>query len=377
MLSDEVNRLILMMGQKLRAEIAKHIRKDPRLLPLPPYSFLSSAHAYLTFPTTIKRILRRKAPEEIAAESRRLGSETSPALIWSIGYYFLIGREILLEHKMLTPASDKEQISLVLDFWRRLSSTHRGDGKYDSSEAGGINPFLPSTSVSNLYRLLVPVDTGIRRTLERFLLTLESYSLLLHGDSRVGLSDSGPYLLSADRVMVVRNYTGLRGNAYPWKEVATDFPYSSCALAFTFDPADFQSLEVSDWAALSTDPPDYAAQIREMALVQVEGRVLTSLPFTQMDWMLHIAQKTSLQLSAWFSQLEPGEQIIEGVKPSAWVLRPLAREVGVEPEMDWDISQEALRFAASLYHAGEERDRQWFLQRFLAPGRTSAFTPLE
>lgn len=376
MLSDEVNHLILRMGVKLRGEIAKHMGDDPRLLPLHPHSLLSSAHAYLTFPAVIEKILRCKAPEEIAAESRRLGSEISPALIWSVGYYFLIGREVLLEHKVLTPADGREQTSLVLDFWRRLSSTHRGDGKCDSSEAGGINPFLPSANVSTLYRLLVPVDAGIRRALGRFLLTLESYSLLLYRDSRVGLSDSGPYLLSADRVMVVRSYVGLKGEAYPWKKEAADFPYTACALAFTLDPADFQSLEVSDWATLFTDPPNYADWIREVALVRSDNRELASLSLTQMEWILRIAQKTSPKLSAWFSHLDPRQRIIEGAKPYAWGLRPLAEAAGVGNEVDWDISAEALRLAF-MCEAGKERSPQWLVQRFLVPGRTGAFTPLE
>ena len=377
MLPDEISYLVLRMGAKLREEIAKHIGDDPRLLPLHSYSFLSSAHAYLTFPAVIEKILRRKAPEEIAAKSKQLGSEISPALIWSLGYYFLMGREVLLEHKVLTPTDGREQISLVLDFWRRLSSAHRGDGKYDNSEAGGINPFLPGASVSTLYPLLIPVDAGIRRVLERFFSTLESYSLRLHSDSRLGLSDSGPYLLSVDRVMVVRHYVGLKSDTYPWKEAAADFPYTSCALAFTLDPVDFYRLEISDWATLFTDPPNYTDRIREVALVRVEGQKLTPLPFTQMEWILRAAQKISPKLSAWFSSLDPRQRIIEGTKPSAWVLRPLARKVGVETEIDWNISREALGLATPLWEAGEERGRQWFIQRFLAPGGSSAFTPLE
>ena len=372
----EVNHLILRMGVKWRGQMVEHIGNDPRLLPLHQYSFLSSVHAYLTFPAVIKKILRRKAPEEMAAEGRRLGSEISPTLIWSVGYYFLIGREVLLDRRAIAPANDREQIALVLDFWRRLSSTHRGDGKSDNSEAGGTNPFLPSADVSTLYRLLVPVDAGIRRALKRFLLALESYSLLLHSDSRVGLSDSGPYLLSANRVMVVRDYVGLKGEAYPWKEATADFPYTACTLAFTLDPADFQSLGVSDWATLFTDPPDYADRVREMALVRRDDQELTSLPFTQMEWILRAAEKTSPKLLAWFSCLDPRQRLIEGAKPYAWALRPLAKAAGVETEFDWSFNAEALKLAP-LYELGKEKAREWFTRRFLAPGGTSAFTPLE
>lgn len=371
----EINHLILRMGMKLRAEMAKRLRNDPGLLPLYQYSFLSGAHAYLTFPVVIGKILRRATPEEIAAGSKRLGTEVSPLIIWSVGYYFLIGREVLLDRKALTPADDKERIGSVLDFWLRLSSTHRGDGKYDNSEAGGTNSFLSSADVSTLHRFLVPVDAGIRQALKRFLLTLESYSLLLHSGSRVGLSDSGPYLLSADRVMVVRDYVRLKGEAYPWQEAVADFPYTACALAFTLDPADFQSLEVSDWAVLFTNPPDYADRIREIALVHSEGQELTPLPFTQMEWILRMVQKTSPKLSAWFSQLDPRQRIIEGAKPYAWALHPLAKAAGVETEINWNLSAEALKLAP-LCEAGKEKAREWLTRRFLAPGGTSAFTLL-
>ena len=111
--------------------------------------------------------------------------------------------------------------------------------------------------------------------------------------------------------------------------------------------------------------------------MRVEGQELTPLPFTQMERILHSVQQTSPKLSAWFSSLDPRQQAIEGAKPHAWVLRPLAKEVGVETDIDWNISREALGLATSLWEAGEERGRQWFIQRFLAPGGSSAFTPLE
>jgi len=373
----EVNHLILRMGVKLRAEMAKHIGNNPRLLPLHQYSFLSGAHAYLTFPVVIEKILRRTTPEKMAAGSKRLGTAVSPLIIWSVGYYFLIGREVLLDRGTITPADDREWITLVLDFWRRLSSAHRGDGKSDNSEASGTNPFLPSADVSTLYRLLIPVDAGIRRALKRFLLTLEGYSLLLHSDSRVGLSDSGPYLLSANRVMVVRNYVGLKGEAYPWKEEAAGFPYTACALAFTLDPADCYSLEVSDWATLFTNPPDYADRICEIALVGSDNQELTPLSLTQMEWIPRVAEKTSPKLSTWFSHLDPRQRIIEGAKPYAWALRPLAKAAGMETEVDWSLSAEALKLALPLCEAGKEKAHEWFIQRFLGPGGVSAFTPLE
>jgi hypothetical protein len=96
-----------------------------------------------------------------------------------------------------------------------------------------------------------------------------------------------------------------------------------------------------------------------------------------MEWILLAAEKTSPKLLAWFSHLDPRQRIIEGAKPYAWALRPLAKAAGVESEIDWNMSAEALKLALPLCEAGKEKAHEWFIRRFLAPGGISAFTPLE
>ncbi len=365
-----LDRLILTMGAKFQAEIIQPIGPSPTRLPVNQSFSLAVTHAFLCCPRLVRRCAL--SPEDIAQRGKRLCGAVSPLSIWMLGYFFLVGREVILDLAPEIADAREDDIVEVLEFWRRLSAAHRGDGHLDNSDAGLTNRFLPKALVEQLYQGLVPADVEMRRLVERFFSTLEAYLFGLNAEAHVGIVDSGPYPLSADRVLMVRDFFDLRGRFYPWRETVADLPYASCSLAFTLAPDDFRSIAIRDRAALLTSPLDYIRHLHEIAFVTHDSGRSRFLPFTEMDRLIRDIRKLQPRLLDWFARLSRSDAIIQGARP--WILRPLSMIVNAEDCFDWQPDPEALRLLR-LYADDDARAARWASHRCLAPDRPS-FVPI-
>ncbi len=367
-----INQLLGSMGAKFRAEMARPAHLAPRRFPVSQSFTLAATQDFLTLPTLVSRVLSRLNPTEVGQRSRRLGSPVSPLAIWLFGYHFLVGREALIDAGVIRANTRAEKIAQVLNYWRDVALAHRGDGRLDNSDAGATNLFLPPTIVQTLYHSLVPLDARIQRLIPTFWTTMEEYLFLLNAEARLGVTDSGPYPLNIERVLIVRDFFDLKGRYYPWRDVVADVPYHCCTLAFTLDPADFQSIELSDRSELFTIPARYVESMREIALFTSDDSGLHPLPFTEMDWLMRTVKRAQPKLLKWFERLSRREWIVYGALP--WVQRPHALVARMD-EAVHEFDHEALRVLAS-YENDNERALRWATHRCLAPGATQVFTPL-
>ena len=366
----DLNRLILSMGEKFRAEIVESIGPSPSRLPVKQSFSLAVTDAFWRFPRLVGE--RRPSPETIARRGQRLGDTVSPLSIWMLGYFFLVGREVVLDVAAEAAFARENDSAEILAFWRRLSAAYRGDGHLDNSDAGLTNRFLPRALVEQLYRGLVPADLEMRRLAEQFCTTLEAYLFGLNAEAHLGIADSGPYPLSTDRVLIVRDFFDLKGRFYPWRETVADLPYASCSLAFTLDPGDFQSIGIRDRAALLTSPREYLQQLRELALVTHDSGRPRFLPFTEMDRLVRSIKKLQPRLGDWFARLSRHDAIVQGARP--WAVRPLAVIGRAEDCFDWQPEPEALGLLP-LYADDDAQAVRWASHRCLVPNRPS-FVPL-
>jgi hypothetical protein len=367
-----INQLLGGMGAKFRAEMARPAHLAPRWFPVSQSFTLAATQDFLTLPTLVNRVLSRLNPADVGQRSRRLGSPVSPLAIWLFGYHFLVGREALIDAGVVRANTRAEKIAQVLNYWREVALVHRGDGRLDNSDAGATNLFLPPTIVQTLYQSLVPLDARIQRLIPEFWKTMEEYLFLLNAEARLGVTDSGPYPLNVERVLIVRDFFDLKGRYYPWRDVVADVPYHCCALAFTLDPADFQSIELTDRSELFTIPARYVESIREIALFTSDDSSLHPLPFTEMDWLMRTVKRAQPKLLKWFERLSRREWIVYGALP--WVQRPYAL-VSRMDEAVHELDREALKLLAS-YENDDQRAVRWATQRCLVPGQTQVFTPL-
>jgi hypothetical protein len=370
---EEINQLLWSMGVKFRAEMARPASLTPRQLPVSQSFTLAATHNFLTLPNATNRLLSRVTPEAIGQRGRQLGSSVSSIAIWLFGYHFLIGREALIDAAVLRPDARAEKIAQVLDFWRSVAFAQRGDGRLDNSEAGATNLFLPPAVVQSVYQALIPMDVRIQRLIPDFWTTMEEYLFLLNAEARLGITDSGPYPLNVERVLIVRDFFDLKGRYYPWRDVVADAPYSHCTFAFTLNPADFQSIQLTDRSELLTTPRDYLESICEIALLTTDNGALTSLPFTEMDWLVRTVKRAQPKLKKWFERLSPRERIMYGALP--WAQRSYALVTRTDESLH-EFAPEALQLLTS-YEQDEARAVRWATHRCLAPGNAHVFTPLQ
>lgn len=366
------NQLLRSMGAKFRVEISRPAVHTPRRFPVSQSFTLAATQNFLAFSGSAHRELTRLVPEDIGQRNRRLGVSVSPLAIWLFGYHFLVGREVLIDAGVLRTNVRVDKIAQALDYWRRVAFAHRDDGRLDNSDAGATNLFLPPATVQTLYQALIPSDARIKRLTPEFLAALEEYLFLLNAEARLGISDSGPYPLNVNRVLIVRDFFDLQARAYPWHEAVADLPYQHCSLAFTLDPADFHTIELTDRSELLTSPIHYVHAIRELALLTSDDGALRALPFTEMDWLMRTVKRAQPKLLKWFERLSPREWILHGALP--WLQRShalIARSVSRGDAFD----TEALNLLPSYEH-DEAQAVRWATQRCLAPGNATVFTPL-
>jgi hypothetical protein len=369
---EEINQLLWSMGTKFRAEMARPASLKPRWFPVSQSFTLAATQNFLTLPSAVNRLLARSTPEEVSQRGRRLGSPISPLTLWLFGYHFLVGREALIDAGFVRANVKGEKIAQVLDYWRRAVFAYRGDGRLDNSDAGATNPFLPPATVQTLYQALIPMDTRIQRLVPEFWKTMEEYLFLLNAEARLSITDSGPYPLNVERVLIVRDFYDLKGRYYPWRDVVADIPYHCCTLALTFNPADFQSIELTDRSELITAPSRYLDAIREIALLTSDNGALQSLPLTEMDWLVRTVKRTQPKILKWFERAAQRERIIYGALP--WVQRSYSLVARMD-EAVHEFDREALQLLTS-YENDEARAVRWATHRCLAPGSAHVFTPL-
>jgi hypothetical protein len=371
--TEQLNQLIWSMGLKFRAELVQRTVPVPDWFPAHQAFALAATQTFFTLPDAVRRTLQHTTPEDLAQRGKRLGATVSPLTIWAFGYSFLVGREILIDCGAITPRTGEADIDIVLDFWRRLSFTHRGDGHLDNSEAAATNVFLPPTITQRLYDALLPIDASIRRRVEQFLAATDEYLLLLNSEARLGTADSGPYPLNVERLLVVRDFFDLKGMLYPWRDLVADLPLHTCSLAFTVNPEDFHSLEFTDQSALRTNPADYTSAIREIAFTSSDNGPLRVLPFTDMDWLTRTIAKVRPKFEAWLNRQSRQQRIMTGALP--WIVRSFSVLSTDEVTRACEFSPEALELLAH-YEEDDLQAARWMTHRCLAPGSLSAFVPL-
>ena len=265
---DRLDDLVQHMGRAFKPEITRRSGFTSELFPMLPYMTLSVIDDFHTYAERIAVIDAAMPAEEIGRRLRAEPGLVSPLWIWMIGYHYLCGRECLIQMGRLRPDERREEVRTVVDFWRRLTLAHRGDGTLDYKDAGFTNRYLPPEVVDGL---VAPGRRSTRRAskaLKRLNATVSGYSFLYFCDSRVGICDSGPYPRPDGRRTIVRDYLSLGPSAwgYPWAE-SLDPPFAGLTMALTFDPAAFPYFEINDWGTTFTEPDQLFTAVTEAAVI--------------------------------------------------------------------------------------------------------------
>ncbi|MGD9991578.1 PEP-utilizing enzyme [Pseudonocardia sp.] len=340
---DRLDDLVQHMGRAFKPEMTRRSGFTSELFPMLPYMSLSVIEDFHSYAERVAIIDAAMPAEEIGRRLREGPNRVSPLWIWMIGYHYLCGRECLIQMGKLRRDERREEIRTVVDFWRRLTLAHRGDGTLDYKDAGFTNRYLPQDVVDELAGAATLLDPDASKALKRLNATISGYSFLYFCDSRVGICDSGPYPQGSRRT-IVRDYLSLGPSAwaYPWAQ-DLEPPYAGLTLALTFDPASFREFEINDWGTTFTEPDQLLASVTEAAVFGFHadgGRERLSPE----RWPDVAASITSSHMTLYqrFAAMNREERIFAATRMYTSGLRPFAALAGVTDKVDWDFSPDTL-----------------------------------
>ena len=344
-LTDErLDDLVQHMGRAFKPEMTRRSSFTSELFPMLPYMSLSVIDDFHTYAERVAVIDAAMPAEEIGRRLRTAPNQASPLWIWMAGYHYLCGRECLIQMGRLRRDERTEEIRTVVDFWRRLTLAHRGDGTLDNKDAGFTNRYLPADVVTSLASSTQRLDADSAKALKRLNATVAGYSFLYFTDSRVGIYDSGPYVRPDGRHTIVRDYLSLGPSAfaYPW---ARDLqpPFTGLTLVLTYDAGAFSSFEINDWGTTFTEPDQLLAAVTDAAVVghtaDGEQRVLDPGEWTSVTTEL---SRSHLAVYQQFADMDRRQRIFSATQMYTAGLRPFASVAGVTDQVDWSFSPDTL-----------------------------------
>jgi hypothetical protein len=157
---------------------------------------------------------------------------------------------------MLRPQDAAEDVVYVMDFWKRFQlSWHRNDGHITNREFGHRGQLLPDRRLEVFEADLFDCESGseLHSAAHAFLAMASQYGFLVSCESRISLTNSGPYRLSGDREMIVRDFLDLAEGSVPWLDgVAADVPYNNLTVPMAVKDCHFSL--VDEWGSFESEP---------------------------------------------------------------------------------------------------------------------------
>lgn len=344
---DRLDELVQHMGRAMKPELTRRSGFTSELFPMLPYMSLSVIEDFYSYADRVRAIDALVPAEELGRMLRKGPNKISPLWIWMIGYHYLCGRECLINMGEIAPGDHREDIRTVVDFWRRLTLAHRGDGTLDYKDAGFTNRYLPTDVVDALSSAAIALDKDAAKSLKRLNATVSGYSFLYFCDSRVGICDSGPYPRQSgtgNRQTIVRDYLSLGPSswAYPW---ASDLepPFTGLTIVLTFDRSKFTEFEINDWGTTFTEPDQLLAAVDEAAVYGYLADGTRKLIAPE-QWSAVAAElsRSHMKLYQRFAAMDRSERIMAATTMYTSGLRPFAAYAGATDRVDWSMSPKTL-----------------------------------
>lgn len=374
---DELDTLIQHMGRAFKPEMTRRSGFTSEIFPMMPYMSMSVIEDFHTYPERVRIIDAAMPAEEIGRRLRERPGLVSPLWIWMVGYHYLCGRELLVHMGKKAVSDDVDDVRTVVDFWRRLTLAHRGDGTLDYKDAGFTNRYLPDSAVAELRSHLGPVDGDVRKELQTLNAALSGYCFMYFTDSRVGICDNGPYPNGDGTATLVRDFLSLDSGPFGYRWARECDPgFSGITMTLTFPGDVFTEFEINDWGTTFTEPEQFLATVTEAAVVghRADGssEILTPARWGELTKKIG---EDHLRLYQSFSAMDRSERILAATEMYTFGLRPFARVAGVEDRIEWQISADTMAlFPEPL--ADDDAAAAIFGGALVAHDRLSAFSGL-
>lgn len=264
----EANNAIQSIGDDTYWLCVTRTVQESKLFPVPSYMLLSYLCCYYRYPELLRKIEAKVSAEELGDRSRAMGGKLGSLPGWGLPTFYLLGREMLINFGMLSPADAAEDVAYVMDFWRRFKlAQQREDGHINAREFGQRVQSLPHRRIQRFHADLKRCKSGDRlhEAAQGFLAAVSQYGFLVSCESRCTINNSGPYKLADDRELIVREFTDLSRGDYPWLDgVADDIPYNN--LTVTMEATGCHFYLMDDWGSFESKPEFTAESVTGVGL---------------------------------------------------------------------------------------------------------------
>jgi len=353
----ETNNLIQNCGEETYWLCLTRTVQGSKLFPVSAYILFSYLNAFYRYPSLLRKIEASMPAEAIADRARNMGMKIQNAAIgWALPNFYLLGRELLITFGMLRPQDALEDVIYVMDFWKRyVLSWHRNDGHLNNREYGQRAQILPDRRLEVFHRDLYSCEPGdaLHEAAHSFLATASQYGFLISCESRISLTNSGPYRLDDRHEMIVRDFMDLAECSLPWLDgVAADVPYNYLTVPMSVRDCHFSI--VDDWGSFESKPEFTSDKLAGVGLYTSdalsEGFVpvgmgsreeLTATFRLLNDKMKEATRKLWLRIAGWTRD----QMLDAGALTYYNIIKDLAHVAGVFAVEDWlTIDARAERF---------------------------------
>lgn len=243
--------------------------QESKLYPVSAYILLSYLNAFYRYPELLRKIETQMKAEEIGDRSRLMGVKLQNSHVsWCLPAFYLLGREMLINWGIIRPQDAMDDVICVLDFWKRfMLSWHRNNGHLTNTDAGQRAQILTDRRLEVFAADLYPCEPGddLQVAANAFMATASQYGFLVSCESRISLTNSGPYRIDANHEMMVRDFMDLAECSLPWLDgVAADVPYNNLTVVMSVRDSHFHI--VDEWGSFEAEPAFVAERLAGIGL---------------------------------------------------------------------------------------------------------------
>jgi hypothetical protein len=357
----ETNQLMQSVGDEFYWLCVTRTVQGSKLFPVSAYIMFSYLNAFYRWPTLLRKIESSMKAEELADRSRSMGIKIQNSMMGScMPAFYLLGREWLISMGMLRPQDALDDVCYVLDFWKRYQlAWHRNDGHITNRDFSHRAQILPDRRLEVFKADMFACTPGdaLHGAAQGFMATASQYGFLVSCESRISLTNSGPYRIDEHHEMLVRDFMDLGENSLPWLDgVAADVPHNNYTVVMSVKDCHFHL--VDDWGSFESTPEFTADKLAGIGLYTSDPlsdgfeplgmdspEVLTQKLNELTAVMKEATNRLWLRMAGWTR-----EQLLDaGALVYFAVFKDLAHVAGVFEVEDWlEIDPRAERFRPLL-----------------------------
>lgn len=240
------------------------------MIPRQEYEILAFMHEFYRWPELLRMTtdeIGAKAVMDIGASARReIGTKVNCVHDWCIGAVgFGMGRCGLLALEVIQAQDFVEESNVILKFMQRILWGKRQDGYILNSQDRYRCMIHEKAVLDQLTSQMKPLEPGSpdHDKFVQFNAAAELLSFLDHYDCRLGLGDTGPYLLPDGRLLIIRDLF-TNEEAYHWSDVCDHEKVPHCytlLIAIDVKAMGLEEIRVNDISTTFTRPKNYIQYI--------------------------------------------------------------------------------------------------------------------